>query len=100
MRRRWNNEGGAPEAGDASVRKHPKRPRDLNQWAKHMVDVATGAIEAREPTPEEQGKSATAVKRGKAGGAKGGSARAAALTPEQRAEIARLAAQTRWKKSD
>ena len=21
--------------------KHPKRPRDLNQWAKQMVDVAT-----------------------------------------------------------
>jgi hypothetical protein len=21
--------------------KHPKRPRDLNQWAKHMVDLAT-----------------------------------------------------------
>jgi hypothetical protein len=21
---------------------HPKRPRDLNQWAKHMVDLATG----------------------------------------------------------
>ena len=22
--------------------KHPKRPRDLNQWAKRMVDIATG----------------------------------------------------------
>jgi hypothetical protein len=22
--------------------KHPKRPRDLNQWAKYMVDLATG----------------------------------------------------------
>jgi hypothetical protein len=21
--------------------KHPKRPRDLNQWAKHMVDLVT-----------------------------------------------------------
>jgi hypothetical protein len=21
---------------------HPKRLRDLNQWAKHMVDLATG----------------------------------------------------------
>lgn len=27
---------------DASMtEKHPKRPRDLNQWAKHMVDLAT-----------------------------------------------------------
>ena len=22
--------------------KHPKRPRDLNQWAKRIVDIATG----------------------------------------------------------
>ena len=28
--------------------KHPTRPRDLNQWAKRMVDIATGAIEDRE----------------------------------------------------
>lgn len=79
--------------------KHPKRPRDLNQWAKRMVDLATGQAEEREPTPEEQGKSAKAVSRGKAGGLKGGVSRAAKLTPVQRAEIARVAAQTRWKKS-
>jgi hypothetical protein len=48
--------------------KHPKRPRDLNQWAKRMVDIATGAVNDREPTPEEQGKAAIAVARGKAGG--------------------------------
>lgn len=34
----------------------PKRPRDLNQWAKRMVDIATGEANDREPTPEEQGK--------------------------------------------
>ena len=22
--------------------KHPKRPRDLNAWAKRMIDIATG----------------------------------------------------------
>lgn len=80
--------------------KHPKRPRDVSQWAKRMVDLATGQVEDRQPTPEEQGKSAKAVSRGKSGGLKGGAARAAKLTPEQRAEIARVAAQTRWKKSD
>jgi hypothetical protein len=32
--------------------KLPKRPRDLNQWAKHMVDIATSAVDDREPTPE------------------------------------------------
>ena len=40
---RWNNEGGAP----APV-KTPKRTRDLNQWAKRMVDIATGEVEDRE----------------------------------------------------
>jgi hypothetical protein len=78
---------------------HRKRPRDPAQLAKLVVDIATGQVEDREPTPEEQGKSATAVERGKAGGLKGGKARAMKLSPEQRADIARLAAQTRWKKS-
>ena len=79
--------------------KHRRRPRDFNQAAKLVIDIATGEVEDRPPTPEEQGKSAAAVSRGKAGGTKGGKARAMKLTPEQRAEIARLAAQTRWKKS-
>src|ERR1700730_10323546 len=48
--------------------KRPKRPRDLNQWAKRMVDIATGAVSDREPTPEEQGKNPAAVARGHLGG--------------------------------
>ncbi len=70
--------------------KHPKRPRDLNQWAKHMVDLATGEASDKEPT-------ATEVRASK-GGAKGGPARSAVLTPEQRSEIARAGAEARWKK--
>jgi len=77
----------------------PKRPRDPAQLAKLIVDIATGEVEDRELTPEEQGKSVAAVARGKIGGKAGGKARAIKLAPEQRAEIARLAAQTRWKKS-
>ena len=76
----------------------PKRPRDPAQL-KRMIDIASGEVEDREPTPEERGKRASRVARGKIGGPKGGKARALKLTPEQRAEIARLAAQTRWKKS-
>ena len=67
----------------------PKRPRDANQLAKFIVDVATG--EAKEPT-----KSEGQVKGGKIGGRR----RAAALSQEQRSEIARAAAQARWKKGD
>jgi hypothetical protein len=66
----------------------PKRPRDLNQWAKQMVDLATGA--AQEP----KGKAPQRAK----GGALGGKARASRLTPEQRAEAAKLAAQARWRR--
>jgi len=32
-----------------------KRPRDTNQLAKLMVDILTGQVEDREPTPEERG---------------------------------------------
>jgi hypothetical protein len=57
------------------MNKQPKRLRDLNQWAKRMVDIATGDMEDRAPTPEEEGKDPVAVERGKAGGLKGGKAR-------------------------
>jgi hypothetical protein len=76
--------------------KHPKRPRDLNQWAKRITDIVSGEVEDREPTPEEQGKDPAAVTRGKLGGAKGGKARAIALAPATRQSIARKAARARW----
>ncbi len=78
--------------------KTPTRPRDLNQWAKRMVDIATGEASDREPTPEEQGKDPAAVALGRKGGLKGGKARADSMSPERRADIARQAAQKRWSK--
>ncbi len=74
--------------------KTPKRPRDPAQLAKLMVDIATGEVEDRAPTPEEQGKDPAASAMGK----KGGAARAAAMSPERRAEIAKAAAEKRWQK--
>jgi hypothetical protein len=76
----------------------PKRPRDLNQWAKRMVDIATGETNDRELTPEERGKDPAAVSLGRRGGLKGGKARADAMTPERRTEVARQAAKKRWSK--
>jgi hypothetical protein len=67
----------------------PKRPRDTNQLAKLIVDISTGEI--------EQPKDPNLPKRGRAGGLKGGIARAAALTPAQRKKIAMKAARKRWK---
>jgi hypothetical protein len=77
----------------------PKRPRDPNQLAKSVIDIATGQKPDRDPTPEEQGKDPAAVALGRRGGLKGGAARAASLTPEQRADAAKKAADARWKKS-
>jgi hypothetical protein len=78
------------------VEKHPKHPRDFSQAAKLVVDIASGEVEDREPTPEEQGKDPAAVARGRLGGAKGGAARAAKLTPSERSESARKAVTKRW----
>jgi hypothetical protein len=76
----------------------PKRPRDLNEWAKRMVDIATGEVSDREPTPEEQGKDPAAVALGRKGGLKGGRARADSLSAEQRKLSAKVAATARWTK--
>jgi hypothetical protein len=73
---------------------HRKRPRDLNQWAKHMVDIATGQTQDNAP---DKAKNPAAVALGRLGGLKGGKARAKSLSPEKRAEIARNAAKSRWK---
>jgi hypothetical protein len=60
-----------------------------------MVDLATG--NAQEPDPND-GKDAAAVEKGRRGGLKGGAARAATMSPERRAEIARKGAKARWGK--
>ena len=75
---------------------NPKRPRDVNQLAKSIVDQATG--ETPQVEPVEDGKNAAAVALGRLGGLKGGKARAEKLTPEQRSDIARKAAAKRWEK--
>jgi hypothetical protein len=78
--------------------KTPKRPRDLNAWAKRMVDIATGEVEDREPALEERGKKAQAVAAGRLGGKIGGKARARALSAKERHLSAQRAARARWAK--
>ena len=75
----------------------PKRPRDANQLAKFIVDMATGEGE-KSADDGSEAKNAAAVELGRLGGLKGGKARASALSPSRRAEIAREAAAARWKK--
>ncbi|MCA1570495.1 MAG: hypothetical protein LC798_09330 [Chloroflexi bacterium] len=72
--------------------KQTRMPRDPNQLAKAVVDLATGQ---RSPEPVRE-KDPAAIARGHLGGIKGGKARAAKLTAEQRSESARRAAKARW----
>lgn len=72
--------------------KPKKRPSDVVSNAVHIMKVLTGEVEDT-PTPE---KNAAAVELGR----KGGSARATALTKEQRSAIAKRAAKSRWAKKD
>lgn len=72
-----------------------KRPRDVNQLAKMLVDMATGAVPA--DSIARDGKNPAAVALGRLGGLKGGKARAQSLTGEKRKEIAKIAAKARWK---
>ena len=66
-----------------------ERPRDTNQLAKFIVDVATGQREeSLEVTPVNEFA--------RSGGLKGGKARAKRLSPERRSEIASAAARARW----
>ena len=39
-----------------------KRPRDFSPSAKLVIDIATGQVEERPPTPEEEGKDAAAAR--------------------------------------
>lgn len=70
-----------------------REPADLNRTAGAILDEATN--EDRDPY---EGKNPAAVELGRLGGKKGGNARAAVLTPEERSEIAKKAAQARWHK--
>ena len=66
----------------------PTQPRDMNQLAKWIVDISTGQVEEDDADPTFEEERA----------AKGGEARAAKLTSEERSAIARKAAMARWKK--
>ncbi len=69
-----------------------KRPRDPNQLAKLIVDIAVG---------EEQDKISESKRhpsKRRKGGLKGGKARAKILTKKERRTIAHNAARARWEK--
>lgn len=71
-----------------------KRPRDVSQLAKSIVDDATSEVEPEPELPADDGKNPAAVALGRLGGLKGGRARA----KKQQSEIARKAAAVQWRK--
>ena len=74
--------------------KRSSKPTDVNSRA--------AAIVAQSVDPDDkgddpyEGKNSAAVELGRLGGRKGGKARAAKLTAEERSKIAKKAATTRW----
>lgn len=83
----------------------PKRDHDFATVAFRVVQEATGETEPAQAEPQEpemtpEERHAAAVALGRRGGKVGGKARAAKLTPEQRSEAARKAAEARWSKRD
>jgi hypothetical protein len=79
----------------AMQKRSSKTPKDVNQLAKFIVDNTDKLEEA-----VQNGKNPAAVLLGRLGGLKGGNARAVSLSAEKRSEIAKKAANTRWKKGD
>lgn len=82
----------------SSKPKHPGTPHDFTVIARRVVEQAIG--EQLDGSPLEDpnaGKNPAAVALGKLGGAKGGRARAEAMSPAKRKAIAKKAAQARWK---
>ena len=75
--------------------KNPKRPKDPIQLAKLIADISTGE---KTENPPIDIRNPHAVALGRAGGLKGGKARAEKLSPEKRSEIAKKAAKARWNK--
>lgn len=82
---------GSSAHGDSMPRgpKGQKRPADVIGNAVTVAKIATGEID---DVPDDDGKDKAA----QAMGRKGGKARAQAMTPEQRTEVARKGAAKRW----
>lgn len=74
-----------------------RRPRDVNELAAQIVAEAVGD---EPPFDQDAGKDPAAVALGRKGGLKGGKARAAKMTPEERSAAAKMAAAARWSRRE
>lgn len=75
-----------------------KKTNPRKDFTQTAFGVFQKAIGEAAPEPEITAEKRAAIESGRKGGAIGGTKRAQTLTPEQRSEIARKAAKTRWEK--
>jgi len=81
------------------TRSSSSKDHDFVTAARRVVEKTIGEKLSGEPLDDpNKGKNPHAIALGKLGGAKGGAARAAALSPKKRSEIAKKAAKSRWGK--
>jgi hypothetical protein len=82
-----------------NMKKYRTRP-DFAMTALHVVEQAIGEKWDGSPLDDPNaGKDPKAIARGRAGGLKGGRARAMMMGPKMRKRIAKKAAKARWKKA-
>ncbi len=81
-----------PLCHNCSMTTKTRMPKDVNQLAHRIVELATGQL----AKPGEKNPAAQLL--GHLGGLKGGPARAKALSKKRRKEIGKLAAKARWGK--
>jgi hypothetical protein len=83
----------------SSKPKREGKAHDFTTIARRVVEQAIGEkLDGSPLDDKDKGKNPAAVALGKLGGAKGGAARAAALSPAKRKQIAKKAAAARWQK--
>lgn len=81
-------------------KKSKRPPRDVNQWARHLVEQSTAEPEHdAPPLIAPAALSAYMAALGRKGGKKGGKRRLVTMTPDERSAVALKAARSRWKKA-
>jgi hypothetical protein len=78
--------------------KQPKRPRDVNQLAKFIVDRSVGNVQPGKVVRMDSHKNPAAVALGRKGGKKSAAARMEKIAPDERRRIASHAARARWER--
>jgi hypothetical protein len=78
-------------------KKQKKRPTSLNQLDRHLVNISTGNQDSDIELPTRAQISRLMAELGRKGGKIGGKRRLKTMTAKERSEVAKKAAQARWK---